>query len=199
MKLILYIILFFVAESLHAQQKKIPVQISLYNEATAIPFTKLITTPIHPGIQVGAEFTYKETEHFRLFQTVNLSYYFHEQLNHGISINTELGGEYLTSSHFSFGALIGVGYLHTFATTKEYVFGDGQYTIATDKGNARIAPSLSLDVNYQLNKIELTSPKIFVRYQSWIEYPYSPGFIPLMSHINVHIGAKFNLPLNTEK
>lgn len=191
--------LFFVAVSLHAQQKNIPIQISLYNESTAIPFTRLVTTPIHPGIQIGTEFTYKEREHFRLFQTVNLSYYFHAQLNHGISVNTELGGEYLTNSRFSFGALIGVGYLHTFATTKEYVFEDGHYTIATDKGNARIAPSLSLDVNYRINKIEPTSPKIFVRYQSWIEYPYSPGFIPLMSHINLHIGAKFNLPLNSGK
>ena len=57
--------LFFVAVSLHAQQKNIPIQISLYNESTAIPFTRLVTTPIHPGIQIGTEFTYKEREHFR--------------------------------------------------------------------------------------------------------------------------------------
>jgi hypothetical protein len=34
-----------------------------------------------------------------------------------------------------------------------------------------------------------------VLYQSWLEYPYSPGFIPLMSHTSLQVGTKF-YPLN---
>jgi hypothetical protein len=34
-------------------------------------------------------------------------------------------------------------------------------------------------------------------YQSWVECPYSPGFIPLMTNIDLMIGMKFFI--NTSK
>jgi hypothetical protein len=81
--------------------------------------------------------------------------------------------------------------MHTFTTAEEFTFLDGAYVKKTDKGNARLYPSLSFDVGYYLLKGKPNSPKLFVRYQSWAEYPYSPGFIPIMTHINLHIGVKF--------
>jgi hypothetical protein len=177
-----------------AQSKPLPINISLFNEATAIPFTKFLTLPLHPGIQVGTEIAYRTSAHSRLFQTANLSYYYHGQLNQGIALHTELGYEYRNRLGLALSALLGLGYMHTFATTKEYVFQDGQYLERTDFGNARLYPSLSLDVGYYLAPESVRSPKIFLRYQAWAEYPYSPGFIPVMTHINLHLGAKFFLP-----
>jgi hypothetical protein len=58
---------------------------------------------------------------------------------------------------------------------------------------------LSVGVGYLLKKNNPTSPEIFLLYKSWIEYPYSPGFIPMMSHINLEIGCKFYLFGNHEK
>jgi hypothetical protein len=180
---------------LHAQDKAIPINISLFNEATAIPFTKFLTLPVHPGIQVGTEFNYKVTAHSRLFQAANLSYFYHAQLNQGIALSAELGYEYRLRIGLAFSSLVGIGYLHTLATTQEYVFQDGQYTEKSDWGNARLYPSLSLDVGYYLRKADPRSPKVYLRYQAWAEYPYSPGFIPVMTHINLHLGAKFMLPI----
>jgi hypothetical protein len=40
--------------TLKAQKKPMPVTISVFYEATAIPFTKFITTPVHPDVQVGS-------------------------------------------------------------------------------------------------------------------------------------------------
>jgi hypothetical protein len=170
--------------------KPVPINISVFNEATAVPFTRFFTTPVHPGIQVGTEFNYKIKEHGRLFQTANLSYFYHNYLNQGIGITTELGYEYRFTFGLAFEGLLGVGYLHTFATTEEFVFNDGQYEKKTDIGNSRLYPTLSLDIGYYFRP-GITSPKIFLRYQAWAEYPYSPGFIPLMTHINLHIGIKF--------
>jgi hypothetical protein len=62
---------------LTGQSKQIPVTISLFNESTAIPFTRFLTTPIHLGIQIGTEFDYSQKEHSRFFQTVDVSYFFH--------------------------------------------------------------------------------------------------------------------------
>jgi hypothetical protein len=174
-----------------AQPKDIPVNISLFNEATAIPYTRLLTTPIHPGIQLGTEFNYRNGQHSRLFQTANISYFYHNYLAQGIAINSEIAYEYRMTCGAAFTALLGVGYMHTFATTEEFTFSNGHYEKKADKGNARLYPSFSMDVGYYINKSSETSSKVFIRYQSWLEYPYSPGFIPVMSHINVHAGMKF--------
>jgi hypothetical protein len=136
---------------------------------------------------------YKVKNHGRLFQTANLSYFYHNYLNQGIGITTELGYEYRFTFGLAFEGLLGIGYLHTFATTEEFVLKNGQYEKEPDIGNSRLYPTLSLDVGYYFRPSDKTSPKIFLRYQSWAEYPYSPGFIPLMTHINLHLGVKFFL------
>jgi hypothetical protein len=184
---------------LFGQSRSIPVSISVFNEATAVPFTRFFTTPIHPGIQVGTEFNYTSKKHGRLFQTASLSYYYHNHLSQGIAVFTELGYEYRLTFGLAFEGLLGVGYLHTFATTEEFVFQDGQYERRADGGNSRLYPTLSFDIGYYFHRPEKTGPKIFVRYQSWVEYPYSPGFIPLMTHINLHLGVTFFIPGKAKK
>lgn len=192
-------LLFFVSPiSLFGQMENIPLTISFFNESTAIPFTRFITTPIHPGIQVGTEFDYVHDEQSRLFQTANVSYFYHKYLAQGIGINTEIGYEYTFTSRLAVAGLFGLGYMHTFTTAQEYTFVNGQYELKSDHGNARLFPSLSFDIGYYLKKGDPKSTKIYLRYQSWAEYPYSPDFIPVMTHINLHIGAKFNLNFNTK-
>ncbi len=104
-----------------------------------------------------------------------------------------MGTEFRTSSGLAVSGLLGAGYLHSFSTATEYTFSNGQYKKKRDWGNARITPTLSLEAGYYLIKSIPNSPKIFIRYQSWIEYPYSPGFIPLMTHINLHLGIRIIL------
>lgn len=185
------LLIFFVSKVLVGQGKPIPINISVINQSTAIPFTRFVSTPIHPGLQVGTEFEYQVNENSRLFQTANINYFYHSYLAQGIGINTEFGYEYRFKNGLALSGLLGVGYLHTFATAEEFTFTIGQYEKKADKGNARLYPSFSLDIGYYLKMNEKNSPKIFIRYQSWAEYPYSPEFIPVMTHINLHIGAKF--------
>jgi hypothetical protein len=199
MNRLLIIIIFITPTILFGKEKAIPISLSLFNESTTIPFTRFVTTPFHPGIQLGNEFNYKNKEHSRLFQTANICYFFHNYLAQGIGLNTELGYEYRFKSGLTFEGLLGVGYMHTFATTEEFTFSNGQYKRKADKGNARLYPSFSIDIGYYLKRKESNSPKIFIRYQSWVEYPYSPDFIPVMTHINLHVGARFFINRNTRK
>lgn len=182
-----------------AQQPTIPIQLSLFNEATAIPFTRFFTVPIHPGIQIGTSFNYKQKQAARFFQTANVFYFYHKHLNQAIGLNTEVGYEHQLSSGFAFAGLLGIGYLHSLGTAKEFVFANGHYQEKTDKGNARLSPSFALDLGYYWKKSERNSPKIFIRYQAWAEYPYSPGFIPVMTHTSLHIGTTFFLSSNKTK
>ncbi|CAG0972272.1 MAG: hypothetical protein HND27_06650 [Bacteroidetes bacterium] len=188
--LLLYISVFFIPAFLLGQETSIPINVSFFNESTAIPYTRFVILPIHPGIQVGTEWNYQEKEHSRLFQTANSCYFYHNYLAHGMGIYSELGYEYRLHSGLAVGGLLGLGYMHTLSTTEEFIFLNGQYVKKADKGNARIFPSLSADVGYYPKKSEKHSLKLFLRYQSWVEYPYSPDFIPLMTHINLHLGVK---------
>jgi len=199
MNRLLIILTFITPTVLFGQGREIPINVSIFNESTAIPFTRFVTTPIHPGIQLGTEFNYKVKEHSRLFQTANISYFYHNYLAQGIGLSTELGYEYRLKFGLALSGLLGIGYMHTFATAEEFTFINGQYEKKTDKGNARLYPSFSIDIGYYFKKKEKNSPKIFIRYQSWAEYPYSPDFIPVMTHINLHVGAKFYIKTKTKK
>lgn len=199
MRRLLIFLIFISPIVVFGQGKAIPINISFFNESTAIPFTKFVTTPIHPGLQLGSEFNYKVKEHSRLFQTANISYFYHNYLAQGIGLNTELGYEYRLKFGLAFSGLLGIGYMHTFATAEEFTFTNGQYVKKSDKGNARLYPSFSIDIGYYIKKTEKNSPKIFIRYQSWAEYPYSPDFIPVMTHINLHVGVNFFINNKTKK
>ncbi len=73
--------------------------------------------------------------------------------------------------------------MHTFATAEEFTFTNELYEKKADKGNARLYPSLSIDIGYYLKRADKESPQIFLRYQSWAEYPYDMNvfFNALMS------------------
>lgn len=172
-----------------------PVVVSFFNESTAIPFTTFITKPLHPGVQLGTEFNYRKTERSRTFQTVNASYFYHKGLVHGFSLTSEIAYERRIKKNLAIQGMFGLGFTHTFATQPEFAHTPDGYKLKPDRGNARISPSISLQMGYYF-KNTATSPKIFLQYQAWVEYPYSPGFIPLMTHINLHLGYRFFIKTN---
>lgn len=177
----------FLSHYISGQQ---PVTLSIFNESTALPYNQLISAPIHPGIQVGTEFNWKESRHFRLYPSISVGYMFHRKLFQGLYANLELGFDYKTSFGLNLKSKIGLGYLRTFSTQQEFQFEDGGYKSRPDKGNSRLMPSFTTGLGYRLDKKENNSSEMYILYQSWLEYPYSPGFIPLMSHTSLHLGLR---------
>jgi len=169
---------------------------SLYDQSTAVPFTRFFTTPMHPGIQVAAEFDLNDRPRGRFFTAAHLGYFYHAHLAQGFYVGGDLGYETRFKFGLSLAGMLGAGYLRTYVTQPEYIFQNGSYVRRPDKGNGRLMPSISLETGYYF-KPERNSTQLFVRYQSWLEYPYSPGFIELMSHINLHLGVRFTLGRNT--
>ncbi len=191
MKSILTLFFLLWATSAYGQNAATPVKISVGNEATAVPFSQIVTSPIHPALQVGTEFDWRESDHFRLYPTVNIGYMFHKNLFQGLYINGELGFDVKFDFGLSLKSALGIGYLHTFTTQDEYQFKNGRYVNGRDKGNSRFMPSFTVGLGYRLQPGDYQSTELFLLYQSWLEYPYSPGFIPLMSHTNLQFGSKF--------
>ncbi len=180
-------------------QTNYPVKVALSNEATAIPYTRFFTTPMHPTIQIGTEYFYRIGPHFDFYQTGNLGYIFHNYLYQGFYLNTGIGYDYKFDFGLKLKSNFELGYLHTFATQEEYQFENGEYVNGTDRGNSRLMPILSIGFGYTFRKDKLVSSEIFLLYKSWIEYPYSPDFIPVMTHINLEIGYKTYINWKNEK
>jgi len=189
------ILLVFISQAFlaSAQYRKLPVIISFGNEATAIPYTTIFTSPVHPVFQFGTEFQYKTGPHFSFYQTANLGYIYHNYLYQGFYVNSQVGYDYKFNFGLNLKALFGLGYLHTFSTREEYQFSNGTYANGTDWGNARLMPMLSLGLGYRFNTENPQSTEAFLLYNSWVEYPYSPDFIPVMTHIGLEFGVKFYL------
>ena len=192
-KICVLLVFVFYSGMLQGQQEVLPINISIYNQSTSVPFTKFVTSPLHPGVQIGTEFKGKIKNYWRLYPSLNIGYMFHRKLFQGIYLNADVGIDYRTNSGINIKGKLGLGYLHTFSTQQEFQFNGRRYESKSDRGNARIMPSLTLGLGYTLDRDNPHSAEVYFLYQSWIEYPYSPGFIPLMPHTNLHLGTKFYL------
>ncbi|WP_127136904.1 hypothetical protein [Flagellimonas oceanensis] len=173
------------------QKKGFPIRILAGNEATAIPLKELWTSPSHLTVQLGSEFSHNSHKSHYLYQTINVGYILHEQLFQGGYINSEIGYDYRLGFGLNLKGLIGLGYLHTFSTEEEYIFKEGKYESATDSGNSRMMPSLAAGMGFRTNANNPKSPEILILYKAWVELPYSPGFISIMSHTDISLGIKF--------
>jgi hypothetical protein len=140
----------------------------------------------------------KEPASSRFYVALHIGYYYHKSFSQGIYLKPSIGYEYRHKSGVAISSRLGLGYLHTFSTQTEYKLVDGEYIKKHDTGNARIMPSFNLGLNYYLRPEDLHSPKIFIGYESWIEYPFSPGFIPAMTHVSSSLGVLF-YPFNDQK
>ena len=171
-------------------QSNFPVKVGFGNEATAVPYSRLVTTPVHPTFQIGTEYYYNHREHHDFYQTANIGYIFHNYLYQGIYLNTGIGYDYIFDFGLKLKSIFELGYLQTFSTQDEYQLKNGEFVNGTDWGNARLMPALSIGFGYIIKKENIPSSEISLLYKSWAEFPYSPGFIPVMTHINLEIGYK---------
>ncbi len=188
-----YTVLFVLLSCFLSQvsQAQTPVIISIFNESVALPSKQFLPTPIHLGIALGSEFTLKQRTWSSSVIALNLGYYFHKNLNQAVFLQASYGYEFRSSFGLSSAVNIGLGYLHVIRNQPEYKLENGQYVTAAGIGRPRFLLSPSIDVGYYVRPKEIKSGRIFIRYQPWVEYPFSPGFIPVLPHTNLHVGYKF--------
>ncbi|MGB3545588.1 MAG: hypothetical protein WBA17_01350 [Saprospiraceae bacterium] len=184
-------LLFLLSGNSLSAQEGMPVQISVFTESTSLPFSTLTTDPIHPGIQIGTHFEGNTDRSLRLYPTLTVGYLFHRKLFQGLYADAGIAVDWRLKVGLNLKADLSLGYLRTYAAQQEFRLVNGELLPRKDRGNHRIKPSLSLGMGWRLRPRELRSTEVFALYQTWLEYPYSPGFIPLMSHTNLHLGTKF--------
>lgn len=192
------ILLMFLPCMLFAQGKEwLPVSVSVFNESTAVPFTRFIPTPIHPGVQVGVSRQWNESQKHYIYQTANVSYFYHRHLYQAVTLSTEFGYDYRFPFGLNLKALLGAGYMMTMNTQEVYEFKNGNYTATNNSFMSKLQATLSLGAGYRIHKKRDGSPEIFFLYQAGVIYPFSADFIPIMAQANVHLGVK--IPIRIKK
>lgn len=168
----------------------LPVSISVFNESTAVPFTRFLPTPLHPGIQAGVSRQWNRSQKHYLYQTASLSYFYHRHLYQASTLSTELGYDFRFPFGLNLKALFGVGYMLAMNTQEVYEFREGGYVSTANSLMSKFQTTLSLGLGYRILKDREGSPEVFFLYQAGVIYPFSADFIPVMAQANVHLGVK---------
>jgi hypothetical protein len=174
-----------VAAAAPREDRRIPVVAALLTESA-----KLYPGGFHAGFLVGTELPWKLRRGDALVQTVNLSYYHHDDLADALLLSTELGYRHTFRVGAVIELLLGVGYHHSFYSA--YRLENGRY-VRDGSGAPAFFPSLALGLGWDFMKLARPKPvAIFARYQLGFEVP-GPYGVPAYPHTQVLAGVRVPL------
>jgi len=181
-------------KSLHADKKEIKkplsMTISFFNHSISMPFHKIFAQPIHPGIQVGIEGRYIETDRSKLFQTLNAGMFYNNYNGKGFYLNSEFAYRYTSKPGIFAETLLGIGYLRTYHPTDIYELNNsGTYQKVNDKGFSSPIVSFAFGLGYAFKSSSLFSFAPFIRYESIIQTHYNSD-LEVLPQSAFHIGLR---------
>jgi hypothetical protein len=196
MKLYYTLLLLLCTCTLAAQERVRPISVSLFNNGTSLPgsgYAGVFSKTIHPGITLGTAHQYKQGLRSELFQTFKLGYFYHRHNQHAVQLYSEAGYRYFIAGGFYGEALLGGGYLHSFADIAQFKWKDGQYVKKANLGRPQLMVAVSLAAGYDLHTATKLPLKLFLQYQFWLQTPFVKKYVPLLPNTALHIGAVYSL------
>ncbi|MDX1910656.1 MAG: hypothetical protein SFV22_04175 [Saprospiraceae bacterium] len=189
--------LVFSIAPLHGQSDatghKNPLVLSLFNLGTQLPGSGtlgIFTTPIHPGISAGTEFSYNRHPLNHFFQTAKLGLYYHQYVQTGIQLYSEAGYRRFIWRGTAAELRLGAGYLHAIAGTEVFKLKDGAYKKTANLGRPQFMGSGAFGLSYTLQKGE-RPPRFFLDYQFFLQMPFVKSYVPLEPNVALHLGVAF--------
>ena len=165
----------------------LPLTFSLFSESVSLPTLRGFLRNPNLGVRLGTELYYRNRPGAKLFQTVNLGYYYHRSLHHGLYVSTELGYRRYLGPLFVDGT-IGGGYLHLVSRVPVYApAGDGNFTKPSPRFH-KFMPTLGVGAGCRLTEYA----SLFARYELFGQMPIAQD-IPVLPHKALHLGARLNL------
>lgn len=193
-KLLSLFLFLFLASGLQAQDSTRYRKISLavFDNVSAYPhkgFGSAFRSPIHPGVVLGTEFSWKQKTKTEWYQTVKLGYFYHAHVQHAVQLYTELGYRYTHKSGFGAFGQLGLDYLHSFADQQVFVLEDGVYKKKFPSGRPQAMIGLNPGIHYDFSKRGKTPLILFFAYQAWFQLPYVKKYVPIMPNVSFQLGA----------
>ena len=177
-------------EDVIAGKKNIPLVLSFFKHNASLPFEGIIKSPLHPGVSAGTEFTYKTGKIGKIFQTINIGYFYNKFNAKALFLCSEFGYR-KTMQLGLFGDLfIGLGYIHSFHPKEIYALNaHGEYEKAKDKGKSAYLISAAIGLGYDFSKKAGWPFSVFIKYQYALQGPHNLDS-PLWPNAMLHFGVR---------
>lgn len=184
--------------SLHAQEKKKrELQVSVFNNATALPLSGklgIFHSPLHPGFSAGVSTHLNQHLRHQLWLSGKIAYLYQQRVQHGIQIYPELGYRFVFDNAIGVGPKLGIGYMHAFTDLQQFELNNqGEYERVKTRGTPSLMASFGLELGYDLQKKIHIPARLFTYYQLWFQTPFVRSYVPVLPNAALHLGCAFYL------
>jgi hypothetical protein len=174
------------AQDVNRLSNKLPITITIFSESVGLPDFRNIFRNGNLGIRVGTELYYRNRPDSQYFQNVQVGYYRHRELHHGLFVSSEIGYRKFFNQTFV-DATIGGGFLVVNSAMPRYRMVGGEYQKLSSTFG-RFMPTLGLGAGYQFKAFS-----VYSRYELFGEVPFGFQGVPALPHKALHLGTRFNI------
>lgn len=166
-------------------------RVTAFNEMTALPFTRLVAPPLHPGATLGVTAWQRGGDHFDHRVYVELSAWHHALVEDAVTLQPEWQTTFWPGSWLGLSAGLGLGYKHAFYPGPVYGQAeDGTWERQIDLGKAQLSTSLALGLEVPVAE----RWSLLSQYRATFDWPFSMyGASPFMTHAMLHVGVEHRL------
>ncbi len=184
------ILIIFAQQGIYSQWKPKTITITFLSESVSLPFGQIVTSPVHPGISVGADLWVKEQTPWYRSLGVEAGYYYHELYEHAIMLDAVYCFGYTFGFKLRINLIGSMGYKHSILSGETYFFENGEYKARQHPGKPQFNTKIGTGLAYPVtNRISLTAD-----YLGMIAIPYSPDQgMPFATHAFLRAGVKIKL------
>lgn len=157
-------------------------RVGLIQETSTLPAPARLLDQLNPGVMVGVELFKREQEKFDRFQSLDLGFYYHPQLNTGFFALTNFSLRYKPGKFRLLGEA-GPGYQANYTHAPQYL---DQKKVSHLRHQLLLNAGLGLE--YQFGRV---AP--FLKYQVLVEMPFLRNNSVFFPHQIIQIGTLLTL------
>lgn len=165
-----------------------PVTISIFTVATQLPGGKI--TPLHPGLEVGTEFRYNQSDKNQWLQTIKAGGYYHQYSQTALQLYSELNYRRKIFQKMSGDAKLGMGYMYAIPDLQTFELKDGNYEEKKTSGRSQFMASVALGLRYHLSDSS-DGPQLIMNMQCFFQMPFIKSYVPVLPNTALHAGVAF--------
>ena len=159
------------------------------NEKVAIKLNYFGEMGLHPGLEIGTDYTLAKRTWVTIHWDTGLGGYWHRWNNTALFVGTSIGARFpIWSMFIDFN--LGAGYMHSFAAGTLYKKSDnGGIEKAPNLGNAHFKPSFSALIGWDGTRKNRSPISIFIGPEVSLQSNFNHIFLP---HLAAKVGLTYN-------
>lgn len=203
MQIKILILTLFIAINVSAQEGTPPDKVRFHVSLGHYPASLAVPTfsTIHPGINTGGTLRWNNSPRHQFFQSGNLGYFYHRDLQHAVQLFTEVGYNLKFENGFAITPLaLGGGYVMSIAdvTSLDWNATTQQYEVNKNAVRHNWMISVGASMSWETDLILIYNRKttFFIDYRLQVQGVFIKENIPILPYSPVRIGLSFPMQEN---